>query len=419
MTGFSKPSSGGPGPQQVPPVIVLGVDTPIGVAILRDLGRHGYTTIGIGRSNKSIGFASRFCHQGIIRAAPESGLITQLQELARKFPNAALIAISENDNLLINRHRSQLERDLRVLAPTQEMLEQVLDKSRCLKLAQQVGIRIPDTFTPQTLEEIEQRAEKLTYPRVIKWADPNEVGPKLEKLGLTALKCQYAHNASDLIEKLRPYDAIHQFPLIQEYCPGQGIGQMFLVRDGEITLQFQHQRIHEWPPEGGVSTLCKSLPKDAHGTCLKRSVALLQALQWNGVAMVEYRYDSDTDVYYFMEVNGRFWGSLPLAIAAGVPFAAALVDSDNKRTSETEQPAYPDLYCRFMIPEVRRLARLLFQPAAIQDPYYRYSRWQELKEFVLYFFRSGTRYYLFSLSDPGPFLADLKNVAFKTLLRRS
>jgi hypothetical protein len=238
-------------------------------------------------------------------------------------------------------------------------------------------------------------------------------------LGLTAHKCQYAHTANDLIEKLRPYAAIHEFPLVQEYCPGQGIGQMFLVRDGEITLQFQHQRIHEWPPEGGVSTLCKSLPKNAHQACLERSAALLQALRWNGVAMVEYRYDCDTDTYYFMEINGRFWGSLPLAIAAGVPFAAALVNGENGSISKMEQPEYPALYCRFTIPEVRRLARLLFQPAAIQDPFYRYSRLPELKEFLLYFFRPGMRYYLFSVSDPGPFFADMKNVLFKTVLRRS
>ena len=411
--------SGQPVATSKSPVIVLGVDTPIGVAILRDLGSHHHQVTGIGRSKSSIGFASRHCHHPVVREKSDIDLIVQLQTLANQFPNAALIAISEHDNLLLNRYRRELEPHLRVLVPSQEMLEQVLDKSRCNRLAQAVGIRVPDSFEPRTIEEIEQHAGLLTYPRVLKWADPNSVGQALERAGLTEHKCQYAHDAQDLIEKLAPYAKIGRFPLVQEYCPGQGIGQMFLVRDGQIALEFQHQRLHEWPPEGGVSTLCKSLPLSAHEACRKRSVALLEALQWNGVAMVEYRYDQATDTYYFMEINGRFWGSLPLAIAAGVPFAAALVASSVENTPKLTQPLYTSLYCRFMIPELRRLARLMFQPKAIQDPYYNYSRVRELGKFFLLFFRPRTRYYLFSVSDPGPFLTDLKNILLKLIPHRS
>jgi predicted ATP-grasp superfamily ATP-dependent carboligase len=397
------------------PVIVLGVDTPIGVAILRDLGRHDYQVIGIGRSKNSIGFASRYCHHAIVREKSDTALLAQLKKLASQFPAAALIAISEHDNLLLSRCRGELEEHLRVLAPGQEMLEQVLDKSRCNKLAQGVGIRVPDTFEPDSIEEVERKAGQMTYPRVLKWADPNSVGQDLERAGLQEHKCQYAHNAEDLIQKLRPYTKIGHYPLVQEYCPGQGIGQMFLVRDGEILLEFQHQRLHEWPPEGGVSTLCKSLPLTTHEACRRRSAALLAALHWNGVAMVEYRYDQLTDTYYFMEINGRFWGSLPLAIAAGVPFAAGLVASSMENPPKLSQPLYPSLHCRFIIPELRRLARLMFRPSAIQDPYYSYSRLRELGNFLLYFCRPGISYYLFSFRDPGPFLADLKNVFQKVI----
>jgi predicted ATP-grasp superfamily ATP-dependent carboligase len=419
MTESSMAPGKNPAPEQQSTVIVLGVDTPIGVAILRDLGRHGHYTVGVGRSKSSIGFASRFCHRNIIRAKPEQQLIDQLQALAEEFPGAALIAISEHDHLLLNRHRNRLEQCLRVLTPAQEMLDQVLDKARSLELAQQAGIRIPDTFTPRSQEEVEQRAEGLTYPRVIKWADPNKVVRELEQAGLTLHKCQYAHNAQDLIEKLRPYASISEFPLVQEYCPGQGIGQMFLVRDGEVILRFQHQRIHEWPPEGGVSSLCKSLPVDAHQACLERSTALLGALRWNGVAMVEYRHDPASNSYYFMEINGRFWGSLPLAMAAGVPFAAALVGSEPGGPTSVSQPDYTPRHCRFMIPELRRLARLMFQPDAIQDPFFRYSKAQELADFIRYFFYPGMRYYIFDIRDPGPFLADLKNILTKLLPGRS
>ena len=53
---------------------------------------------------------------------------------------------------------------------------------------------------------------------------------------------------------------------------------------------------------------------------VRRSRALLDAFGWCGVAMVEYKLDERTGTPYLMEVNGRFWGSLQLAIDAGVDF---------------------------------------------------------------------------------------------------
>ena len=42
--------------------------------------------------------------------------------------------------------------------------------------------------------------------------------------------------------------------------------------------------------------------------------------------MVEYKYNERTDEYVLMEINGRFWGSLQLAIDAGVDFPRLLVE---------------------------------------------------------------------------------------------
>src|SRR5262249_6286836 len=52
---------------------------------------------------------------------------------------------------------------------------------------------------------------------------------------------------------------------------------------------------------------------------------LLASLRWTGVAMVEFRR-SPTGRAALMELNPRFWGSLQLAIDAGVDFPSLLVD---------------------------------------------------------------------------------------------
>ena len=391
-------------------VIVLGVDTPIGVAVLRDLGQQEHITIGIGSHKNSIGLASRFCSHSVIREKSEDKLISQLVKLSEKFPGSHLIAISETDNITINRHRKLLNKSLILHTPKQELLDKVLNKELCLEAAKKVGIETPNTLEPNSIEEIKTIADKLKYPLVLKWSDPNAISGALNQAGLQFQKYQYAHNAEDLLKKLNPYKQINRYPLIQEYCPGKGFGQMFLVENGQITLQFQHRRIHEWPPEGGVSTLCQSVPLQMHNECRGRSIALLKELEWEGIAMVEYRFDEDKGKYYFMEVNGRFWGSLPLAISAGVPFPSALVQSSD--SNETEQN-YSTFNCRYMVPEAHRLIRLLFSKEKIQDPYFHYNRTTETLNFLKEFFNIKTRYYLFNMKDPGPFLTDVKNMFYK------
>ena len=64
-----------------------------------------------------------------------------------------------------------------------------------------------------------------------------------------------------------------------------------------------------------------------HATIRDDALTKLQALGWHGVAMMEYRWDKATDQFYLMEMNGRFWGSLHLALYAGVDFPLLLLDA--------------------------------------------------------------------------------------------
>jgi len=106
-------------------------------------------------------------------------------------------------------------------------------------------------------------------------------------------------------------------------------GMFFICKDGDIKCSFSHRRLREKPPSGGVSVLSESIEIDK--TLYSHAETLLKIYNWNGVAMFEYKI-TDEGIPYLMEINGRFWGSLQLAIDSGIdfPYLLFLVFSKNQ-----------------------------------------------------------------------------------------
>jgi predicted ATP-grasp superfamily ATP-dependent carboligase len=155
---------------------------------------------------------------------------------------------------------------------------------------------------------------------------------------------------------------------------------------------FQHLRIREDPPSGGVSVFCQSVtlsPKLAD-----YSVRLLRAMHWEGVAMVEYRYNAEADRAILMEVNGRFWGSLPLALHAGIDFPYLLYRSTLEGVGAPPQCRYKvGVKCRLIAGDTKWLYSVL--ASGLLPPF------KACMEY-LSAFRPGIKYYGWSLDDPLP-----------------
>lgn len=394
------------------PAVVVGIDTPIGLTIMRDLGQDGIRVIGIGRGEQALGMASRYLERGLVRPRDADAMIDQLAALGAELGKACLFAVSENDISLLNRHRDRLSNFVIMFADAARM-ESVLNKDRTYLAAAAVGVRTPRTAQPASLDQVEQASRELRFPVVLKWANPHEVMARLGAAGLQMEKTRYCQTPQELLAYLRPFERAGVYPLVQEYCAGYGLGQFILMKDGEPHYTFQHQRIHEWPPEGGFSSMCVSLPADAHAALMARSVALLRELRWEGVAMVEYRHDPLTGESALMEINGRFWGSLPLAWHAGARFPSMMVRLFGQGQPLAPQPYRAGVRCRYMIPETRRLLRILFAQHKIADKTLRFRRLPELGGYLLDFIRPASRYYVFSFADARPFFSDLGQILGK------
>jgi predicted ATP-grasp superfamily ATP-dependent carboligase len=395
---------------KLPPCIVLGLETQIGLHIVRELGQAGVPVIGIASSAHSIGLRSRYLWQGVVVQEPRSpALLQQLQALARAHGPCCLLAVSEVNLAWLNQHREALG-GLKPQVADPDKLAIVLDKQRTLALAREIGIQVPESREPATLEEALALAEDFPFPAVVKWSDPNEVAPALRKLGLSLVKAEYVYTPEQWRQLAQRYAPLGRWPLLQRYCAGQGLGQFFFMHQGRALRRFQHLRVAEWPPEGGFSSVCDALPLDQHQALQERSIALLQRIGWEGVAMVEYRWDAPRDEAVLMEINGRFWGSFPLAAQAGAGFALLSYQAGSGLPFANLPPPRAPLRCRMLSTELKRLVRLLLHPERVADRAFQVSRPRVLLDFLLNYLRPRVCYYVWSWRDPLPFFTDLRNL---------
>ncbi len=402
---------------RVKPVIVLGIDTPIGLTVVRELGRHGVLVHGIGRSEQAIGAQSRYCTTSSVRPSGQA-IADWLPALIDNVGAKALLAISEDDLIALS-NMPAVVAGCRILTPRAGPLSIVLDKRQTLAAALAVGIDVPHSWQPQAGEDFGSKTAEFTFPIVAKWPDPPSIVKILADADIPLHKAEFIKDKAALEALLARYVPLGQWPLIQQYCAGVGLGQMFHIEGGTATLRFQHRRCHEWPPEGGVSTLCVSEPVEYHQAQRVLSEKLLHSIGWQGTAMVEYRFDAATGRYWLMEINGRFWGSLPLASHAGAEFAWEAYSQAFGADQSRPRRYRAGVRARFMIPETRRLLRLLFERSAIADPSFIPRPLTDLLNYFVSFIDPRMRYYIFSWRDPMPFVADTISMIRKALRRET
>lgn len=401
----------------MPPCIVLGLETQIGLGIVRELGRAGVPVIGIAHEPDAIGLASRYLSRKLVVNPPRSAeLITAIKALGEEFGPCCLLTVSEANLSWLALHRNAFGR-VRPVVPPPEKLAIVLDKQRTLQAAQDVGIAVPETVEPNSMEHAQALATSFRFPAVLKWKDPNAVAKKLSIHGLELLKAEYVYTPEQFLAAVRRYKPLGEWPIMQAYCPGRGLGQFFYMHEGQAVRRFQHLRIAEWPPEGGFSSVCDAVALDQHMDLQEKSIALLRHIRWEGVAMVEYRWDPVTDQAVLMEINGRYWGSYPLAVHCHADFALIAYFLESGLDLPTLPALRPGIRCRMMSTEIKRLARIFLHPELIVDRSFKIRKWAEAARFVVDLFRPGVRYYVWDRNDPLPFIADVKNLLRKLLKR--
>jgi predicted ATP-grasp superfamily ATP-dependent carboligase len=288
------------------------------LAVTRSLGRRGFSVV-VGEAREgSLAAASRFCARSVVYPSPYDDPDGFERFVARLVVHERLdvvIPVSDVTTHAIARNQDALRIHTALAVPPFDAFERLTDKASLMNRAAKCGIPIPTTHVVEGISALRGVQDRVSFPAVVK-----STRSRMRTAdGWIGGGVHYASNVNALKKLYRETDYLASYPsLIQEQVLGRGVGVFALCDRGRVRTMFQHVRLRERPPSGGVSVLSESLPVDQR--LREQATRLLEPLGWHGVAMLEYKQDQRTGTQVLIEVNGRFWGSLQLAVDAGVDF---------------------------------------------------------------------------------------------------
>jgi predicted ATP-grasp superfamily ATP-dependent carboligase len=376
------------------------------LAVARSLGRRGLRVIVGEMREKSLTSYSRYAHGNFVYpflGSNRADFVRSVLDAARINGVDLIIPTTDPTMTALSEHCAEVETVAKLACPAYSSVCLAVDKKKTLPLARSLNIPIPETVFIEDLESLKEVIERLGLPIIIK--------PNMKKFfndddGYNFV-VEYATSLESLRERLLYHRNNGSFPMLQEYCKGNGAGIEVLMSEGEPLALFQHRRIREMPVSGGVSVMCESVP--VNPTLKEYAVNLLRAMNWEGVAMVEFRVDEETNTAKLMEVNGRFWGSLPLALMAGVdfPYLHYELFANSKKIRVNNYRT--NLKCQWRRGDFERLIQIMmnknYNPVETLP-----SKRRAIYDFTLSLFDLRVKDLVFSYDDVLPGLVDLKQL---------
>jgi len=378
------------------------------LAVVRSLGRAGHQVAVCSAQPRPLAGASRHSratHRVPDPASDADGFTRAVDALVDALGVRVLIPMTDVSAPLLLGLRERRPK-LTIPFPDLDAYERLSDKAQLTRVAAELGVPVPRQVVlpapPASGSTVlgSTTLGELGWPVIVKPArSAVRVRGRIQKLGVSA-----AGGDEELSGQLARHPP-EAFPiLLQQRIVGPGLGVFVLAAGGRVIAAFAHRRIREKPPTGGVSVYRESIP--LRSDLREHAERLTARLAWSGALMLEFKEDASTGTPYLMEGNGRFWGSLQLAVDAGVDFPRLLVESALGAEVEPVRGYRYGVRSRWLWGDVDHLLWMLRAPGGYRSQHpYLPGRLEALGRFLVPW-RPGDRYEVLRLSDPRPFLRE-------------
>jgi predicted ATP-grasp superfamily ATP-dependent carboligase len=313
----------GAGTVASPEVLVLDAQHRQSLATMRSLSHSGIAVGGVAcraSADWAPAFRSRWCRLRAI--VPDfqddpNGYADAIVNLLDAYPARLILPAHDGSIQALRSRRPDLEQRTFLPIASEAALDIAVDKARTLALAEQLGVLVPRSVFVTTEGDVRAAINELGCPAVIKplrsWGQAKGLGTRLGAFSVPNLD-----EAQRLVSR---FSAAGLQTVMQEWLPGRRDAVTVFCTSGKIWARFAQTSHREFPPLGGNSVLCESIPLLPE---LKEPTdALIRAANLDGCSMVEFRRERSGRPV-LMEINARMPGSVALAISAGVDFPRLL-----------------------------------------------------------------------------------------------
>lgn len=290
-------------------VLVLDGKSIATVAIVRSLGKKGLE-VDCGEEYKACpGSLSKYVKKKVVYPPPDKEpdlFIEKIFSLVREQQYDLVVPVSDSTTVLLSKYKTELSKFTRIPTPDYQTVMMARDKSKTVKIAMKNGIPCPVTFFPDE-QKLNGIMDKINYPVLIK---------PCESSGARGIR--HVDSPDTLISEYSHVKELYGKAIIQEYIPskeGRYLLHTLFNQSHKPVAVCVIQAIRCYPANGGPTAFGKTVVQEE---VWKYGLELLRAMNWQGVAEVEFLVDERDNQPKLMEVNQRFGNPVGLAIEAGV-----------------------------------------------------------------------------------------------------
>ncbi len=288
-----------------------------GLGVTRALGEKGVPVTVFYYEKNDMGYVSKYVKEAFYSPHPEDAeeaFIALLLEYGKQKGKSLLIPADDATLLAVSGNKAELARYYHVACTEEEIAIKFLNKKYTYEIAEKIGIPIPETRVPRSVEELESYAEHISYPCLIKPCFSHRYFSHFRRKMAQAdnfdmLRSEY------LKARVNGFDV-----LVQELIPGddtRGANYNSYFWNGTPALEYTAEKVRMSPPGSGVPSVVvgKAIPE-----IIEPGRKLLKALGYYGYSCTEFKRDPRDGIYKLLEVNGRHNRSTLLAVRSGINF---------------------------------------------------------------------------------------------------
>ncbi len=291
-------------------VLIIDGESIISLEVIKSLSRHKNIKIHVLSNSTSV--RSRYSrHVSSFEVHDKSlknkNYVDYIEDVVRKKGIDIIFPSGEPGVEFVSKHRSALSKFCKVpLISDIDSFHITQDKWKAHKFFVENNTSTPHSILCNTDVSFKQNLENMRFPVLIK--------PRIGTGGLGIVEFESAVALTEylVVNDLNPQDFI-----VQEKVDGPLIGCSVLAKNGKI-LAYTIQKRFTPPNKPFAPGIGFKFVRN--GKVYRQVSQLIKNLKWSGVGHLQFVYNADEENYYLLEMNPRYWGSLPSAVSMGVDF---------------------------------------------------------------------------------------------------